>query len=1520
MKKLKIGLILAFSMLLTLGLAACGGNEDDTVHNISSIRFGDASSVELSEGEASAVRAQFDTEVDKLELRVYADNAREIMSGADFTWDTSAVTWDAPGSYTAVGTPVLAEDSAIQNANNVTVSLEVNVNHNFGAPNADGVSRCEGCGATRTAKTYETPVQVNYEAFHAGPTSATTADPDGFLQRFGTVPTEDGNMTVNSYTAGTLTRGMTISVSGVGTNNNNTSATWYFPILGIAVRDLTNSAVWTDGNWSANVATTGTTAEGGAGVLVRNDGWVLLDGIGDSPNRFLNAFGGTNATSIVATMPAAEDMAAWWPYATGTPCYSAEYTGNTDVTYTWSFSDDGIVEMIIDNETAGAVLTIRVRVPDGVNSVDTVLHGEYFNLAIDTLTITEMDLLANVTAELVDGAKSAYVEGEYFNFADLNVQTSFASAPDSYSTASSFVLQAYTGEETEAAAMQADGENWTTVADDTPLLSAYQNFRVRVLVGSTVKYAYFNVGEEGFIDEIAPNSVDSIFGHDYDATYVNDLALGQVGYSAVVREGVTYVSIAPSAVANRNGTEQYLTFRLWAAAGETFSSNVSTLNAVPVKVAADGTYADVLVKLSAELIESGAVISGLQETPIYLDLSGVTMQNVSATVTGADEVSFSAGGDVTFTYTFTVPEGTTAESDEIQRNVSIGIGNVPTALRRFDWEGNNFSNERGLLVGNTRVPVTGSVAITGTTATLTVTYEIPGFTDLSGSHPGYFAVLFDYDGVTTTDRVFYGQPTATEGVAVIGGSLMVKASGTNIIFSVMAPMSDVEDMTGCYSGVDININTGAATPEGMFGLLGLEFDIVDGAAVATDTLNPLISAYTPTIQVIGTANEDRDTDIGFIYTGVIDASAFGATDESEYYIEVRGLGETFYLHVVGESVSVVEAPAMAAQDTTLAEGSCIIGGVSGKAVTKDGKVIFYADVQENLPSHTWVEQKNEANEGTGIFECSVCHVLYMYEATGMQTGPIENATKNGLTLTATTSGATSDWAAQILATASGNVLITLPNLDPWNIVQDDMTAEQKALAELVAGANCFPSAAGVDAFENGSTYDIFLNVQAFTTITLSPTDGIKYYKDGLLVFHYRASAPVGDGTVADFVNLFLSIAESEGVVVGKGGVTVTDAIVSADVFTEAEILAMVSNNDREDYYDHSHVHNYHADVANTAENYDRCACGKLNPAHTPAGTRHVAAAENAATETLEANYCRVCGGLIPGHLGEGVTYGHTAVAYAEDNASTTRNETYFCQYCDQVMPGHTHVYETNTAAANYGFCGCGTKDPAHGTTADLPHVYENAFCKVCGAYDSAHTHSYNASGVCACGSERFSVTVGDVTYNAEPVWGSVVNNDVSGDWWNGATTDMNLNGNAVAIFTWENTRDTSYADYAVEVAFNSGAPGDGQFITIDYAGGWTAEWVSATAPTITHRVTGTQPALGTENACAGTFEAVVTRIGTTVTITVSFTPDGESDVSWTKVTTVTGCPATGSAITHITGNPFFLDNITGYAGALTAAE
>ena len=1506
MKKLKIGLILAFSMLLTLGLAACGGNEDDTVHNINSIRFGDASSVELSEGEASAVRAQFDTEVDKLELRVYADNAREIMSGADFTWDTSAVTWDAPGSYTAVGTPVLAEDSAIQNANNVTVNLEVNVNHNFGAPNADGVSTCAGCGATRTAKTYETPVQVNYEAFHAGPTAATTADPDGFLQRFGTVPTEDGNMTVNSYTAGTLTRGMTISVSGVGTNNNNTSATWYFPILGIAVRDLTNSAVWNDGNWSANVANTGTTAEGGAGVLVRNDGWVLLDGIGDAPNRFLNAFGGTNATSIVATMPAAEDMAAWWPYATGTPCYSAEYTGNTDVTYTWSFSDDGIVEMIIDNETAGAVLTIRVRVPDGVNSVDTVLHGEYFNLAIDTLTITEMDLLENVTAELVDGAKSAYVRGEYFNFADLNVQTSFASAPDSYSTASSFVLQAYTGEETEAAAMQADGENWTTVADDTPLLSAYQNFRVRVLVGSTVKYAYFNVGEEGFIDEIAPNSVDSIFGHDYDATYVNDLALGQLSYSAVVREGVTYVSIAPSAVANRNGTEQYLTFRLWAVNGEKFSSNVSTLNAVPVKVAEDGTYADVLVKLSADLIKNGAVISGLQETPIYLDLSGVTMQNVAVTVAGADEVSFSAGGDVTFTYTFTVPEGTTAESDEIQRNVSIGIGNVPTALRRFDWEGNNFSNERGLLVGNVRVPVTGSIAITGTTATLTVTYEIPGFTDLSGSHPGYFAVLFDYDGVTTTDRVFYGQPTATEGVAVIGGSLMVKASGTNIIFSVMAPMSDVEDMTGCYSGVDININTGAATPEGMFGLLGLEFDIVDGAAVATDTLNPLISAYTPTIQVIGTANENRDTDIGFIYTGVIDASAFGATDESEYYIEVRGLGETFYLHVVGESVSVVEAPAMAAQDTTLAEGSCIIGGVSGKAVTKDGKVIFYADVQETAPSHTWVEQKNSANEGTGIFECSVCHVLYMYEATGMQTGPIENATKNGLTLTATTSGATSDWAAQILATASGNVLITLPNLDPWNLVQDDMTAEQKALAELVAGANCFPSAAGVDAFENGSTYDIFLNVQAFTTITLSPTDGIKYYKDGLLVFHYRASAPVGDGTVADFVNLFLSIAEREGVVVGKGGVTVTDAIVSADVFTEAEILAMVSNNDREDYYDHSHVHNYHADVANTAENYDRCACGMLNPAHTPAGTRHVAAAENAATETLEANYCRVCGELIPGHLGEGVTYGHTAVAYAEDNASTTRNETYFCQYCDQVMPGHTHVYETNTAAANYGFCGCGTMDPAHGTTTDLPHVYENGICKVCAAMNAAE-HKHNISGgFCKdCGAADPAITA--LATTSVPTF---ANEDTTAGWWNGSTTSVDFTGDFVIVATFSN-ESKSFVEAVLELQIGT-AYLDFRIDNVDNPFDNWGDLYVAVEDSRTLETYGTQPASG---KWSGDYTVTVWRTGTTLHLSYRFLSD--DNMNYAVTMTATGFN-NGAGQFRFVGDTYNLTDFAVVTGTLSA--
>ena len=60
MKKLKIGLILAFSMLLTLGLAACGGNSSEETHNITSIKVSDGNSIELIENtDASKVQAAF---------------------------------------------------------------------------------------------------------------------------------------------------------------------------------------------------------------------------------------------------------------------------------------------------------------------------------------------------------------------------------------------------------------------------------------------------------------------------------------------------------------------------------------------------------------------------------------------------------------------------------------------------------------------------------------------------------------------------------------------------------------------------------------------------------------------------------------------------------------------------------------------------------------------------------------------------------------------------------------------------------------------------------------------------------------------------------------------------------------------------------------------------------------------------------------------------------------------------------------------------------------------------------------------------------------------------------------------------------------------------------------------------------------------------------------------------------------------------------------------------------------------
>lgn len=202
--------------------------------------------------------------------------------------------------------------------------------------------------------------------------------------------------------------------------------------------------------------------------------------------------------------------------------------------------------------------------------------------------------------------------------------------------------------------------------------------------------------------------------------------------------------------------------------------------------------------------------------------------------------------------------------------------------------------------------------------------------------------------------------------------------------------------------------------------------------------------------------------------------------------------------------------------------------------------------------------------------------------------------------------------------------------------------------------------------------------------------------------------------------------------------------------------------------------------------------------------------------------------------------------------------------------------------------------------------------------DADHVHNF-VDGVCD-GCWARSVTVDGYSGVLTPV--AIENHDHGTAWWAGTTSDIAMADNSAVVLTWENTRDVDYFDYAIETVFNSGAAGDGQYLDFDATGQWFAEWVSATSPTLNGDYTsGTFTAAGLDtNAGYGSYVATITRIGTTVTVTVEFTPDASTGVqAWTRTATATNCPTGSNMLLHIAGDPFFLDNITAYYGTMAQA-
>ena len=1342
-------------MMLALGLTACSNADEYTIERI---RYSGDASITLTDAETSEEESAleaFNEKVAETRLRVYADGSlmRNIISGADCEYDTSSVVWGEVGSYSVTVTP------KENNANALTTTLTVTIEHQFGDPDpATGVARCTHCGKVESNTTFATPVTVNYGAFHGGYTSDSTQDPDGLVKPFGTVAgSTGGNAEVGTYSVGKLRKGMTLSVTGTAQSVGTGEDSWYYPILGIAMREFDPATVGSPYS-AAEYAS-------GASVLVRNDGWVLLNGIGD-PNRLLAGFAGGssenyNYSSVtggstapanyqagtVPTSTAAEDWPAWYVYSSGTQLYKEDYAQAQDVTFTWQFREDNVIVVTNRNNTTGTSLVSYIRVPDSMGdyTFDTVLHGEFVNMTFTSISAVQSDLLSSVTAQLASGAKRTYVEGETLNLDELSVRIAFESAPAAYEFTTDYTLQAYIGSATTAEAAQADiaPESWTEVTADTPLSSAWQFFRVRSSVGGLSRYSYLNVGYSNFLSEIAPNSVEDVAssritlnGFAYQNQIENMLAYGELVYGAgTSAENGTTVAVAPTGVpdaipANADAGEGYthfMAFRLFAKDGAKFGTPSANQANVTVRRADDGSFVDVLVFLNAEIVaQNNIVITGMQTTPVRVDLTGVTIPSVSSAITdgvdaqGAVPVNF--GGEVTVEYT--IP-GLTVDAFNANRNaVILGVGSATASMgmsgtNGFNWkDDNSFKNTSGVALGNSTVTMSGSVSALGNGMKLTVTYHVPALPNLSEQHPGYAALRMTYNGVTVTDTVYYGAPVERGGASgfildIDGVRVWVNAVGATVYYAVVGSGDNVVDSSVDVPSFVINTNAGANTPATMYAYLnvGTGLGMADGEVSCLDAASEKNAAFTGSLRVLGTANDAKDYDRGWLVTGAVNAGSYGVTlgtgngAQTVYYFEVvaNGVSHLYKVTYTAQKINFDEnnqllgiEPAKTevkeysltseTEKTSVTEHECDTFGVTARAVENGA---FWYDV--SVAAHEW-----EAVDGSHVlFACKTCGAVL--NSTGVSVTGSGNVPSNGTEVDETLLGdklvetgmsvsfflnsASSDWNNVVLATVAGNLRITMPNLQ-GNVKTTRPESVDQTLWNKVA-ENMTPAAHST--MSEGIDWDTLLNsTNVYVTVVVKPgsekTDGVFYYSNGELLYHYVARTRSDKGfTVAQFTELFLRCAQVSGVYVnGSTGTAfaTTDMFIESRALTEEQVTTRY-NNYLSENASYPHNHTWGAD--------NHCTeCKYLNPDHTHIYVNGV---------------CTVSG-------------------------------------CGMVDPHHEHVYSA-VLDNTYDHCTiCGEINPLHGKTGlgGQKHVYdETLHCYACGQLDPHHTSHDLSTGFCVCG-------------------------------------------------------------------------------------------------------------------------------------------------------------------------------------------
>lgn len=1349
MRKLKAFLVLLFSVLMSLCLFACTPAEEtpgpddpedpgitdpdnppeEPTNQVISAQFQtDDPAITLSEAqvqdEASRLAAVEEAVSEfrirysiQGETRPVTDNVSDLKLEYDF----STVDWETVGAYSVTVTLVGAGEYDCGEGVVLSNTLSLSIEHSFGEPPVNGSATCEFCGAVMTDVTLEEghSEKVSIAGFHAGATVDSSSGDLELLTPFGTIEQGGEETEVLTATAGLLRKGMTISLYGtvqhqLDANGEVTAGTQFYdyPNLGIALRDFSVS--------DSPFPVANDRYVGGMSVIVRSDGWVLMDGIGDNGNTYgarllAGLVGGANANSNYGSHTSAANSGVAWPsdwdynnatppadtstwgdwavYTSGTQADDTTYNNLQNVCFQYTFRNDNVVEIVYtiygQEGAADSVLTCRIKIPDEYADVsfDTVIHGEFVDMNFNRMVIVEQDMLEELTFNgLGDDAKVNYLAGEVINFADFdgNVKVRYSSSeegvwldPDSYS------IQVLRGEE------------WVTLGNSDRLQVGDTQFRIMVRSGSVTLYEELELGADGFIQSITENNVTEVYGVGESAS------LGNVGFASNnAADAKVVISPVGAAVADPDDLSQYIVLRVYGTFGETITADSSI-----AEITVGEGYFD--VKVATDQQTKTVTITGAQDTPIVIDVTGVTAPvyavSYSIDVNGTAYNYIPANTGATVTFVYTVPTSVYADA-------RIGVN---TTQRVACTATSDLVATDGELRGG--YAYTMSTTTSGDNTILTITIELPAY-EVGGTGSVYVNFYTTASNLTT---LYYGAPVAAEGSAVVevgGATGYFTVSGNTLYFVVVDTTNDIQASALTTGDVFMNINAGDASGDDFVPEIinvGSTYNAIFGSFDYKDADLAASGAVTATLTPNGTLNTDNayDYDYNYVLTTAIDLTKYGITSASDFYFEYGKTDDDMHtMHVVVADgvVTITEVTLSGEPDEIVASNDCYTSAIYGTPVTVDGTVVFYGNLTITPAEHTW-----QATETHGVLECSVCGALYTDVANAYATGALAGASEEGLTISFEyVTGGTNDWSIIPVKTTTNNLIIGGGVVDPWNVSTDGLEGDMLAAAQKMQQTNLYPSKA--TGAQVGASPSPFVETKnGYATIVVDPSEegGIFFYINGELKIYYNnehtstndTDSKYGPATVESIVDLFLYLAE-------QGGVTVAAQDFSSASFAIAEVGATDAAGVLKRYENYQLIredypsgHTWNTDT--TSPDYDSCTeegCEVFNPLHGTDAYPHIWLTDKSLATF---DHCIACDALHPDHGSEGHEHN-----YVQGK----------CMYCGAIDPSHTTHDYVNGACSVCGLL-CGHENvTAVGNT-----------CTVCGGTLTESSYTFTAEDLTA---------------------------------------------------------------------------------------------------------------------------------------------------------------------------------------------